>query len=89
VLAQRLKEEEFVELPGGAGRVSVWDLWNYVKNNPELEALANRDPAFAAPAQGMTRWGPALQGWCRTFWNRCTAVRMTDAARVSAGFGSA
>jgi hypothetical protein len=55
VLAQRLKEEHFIELPDGAGRVSVWDLWNYVKNNPELEALAERDPAFAAPAQGMTR----------------------------------
>jgi hypothetical protein len=61
VLAQRLKEEEFIELPGGSGRVSVWDLWNYVKNNPELEALANRDPAFAAPAQGMTRWGLVLR----------------------------
>lgn len=57
VLAQRLKEQHFVELPDGQGRVSVWDLWHYVKANPELEALAERDPAFAAPAQGMTRCG--------------------------------
>lgn len=52
---QRLKEHSFVELPGGEGRVSVLDLVNYVKNNPELKALVDKDPNLVLPKEGMTR----------------------------------
>ncbi|KAF8072638.1 hypothetical protein HT031_000298 [Scenedesmus sp. PABB004] len=55
LMVQRLRDEAFVELPGGAGRVSVWDLWTYIKGNPELKALAERNPNLVAPSQGMTR----------------------------------
>lgn len=51
--AQSMKEEMFVETPDG--RVSLWDLLMYVRGNPELEALANRDLNLAVPLEGMTR----------------------------------
>lgn len=51
--AQSMKEEMFVDTP--EGRVSLWDLLMYVKGNPELEALANRDINLAVPLEGMTR----------------------------------
>ena len=37
------------------GRVSLWDLLMYVKGNPELEALYDRDINLAVPVEGMTR----------------------------------
>lgn len=51
--AQEMKEEMFVDTP--EGRVSVWDLLMYVRGNPELEALVERDINLAVPVEGMTR----------------------------------
>jgi hypothetical protein len=51
--AQAMKEDMFVDTP--EGRVSLWDLLMYVKGNPELEALYDRDLNLAVPVEGMTR----------------------------------
>lgn len=51
--AQSMKEEMFIDTP--EGRVSLWDLLMYVRNNPELEALVQRDINLAVPVEGMTR----------------------------------
>lgn len=52
---QHLKERAFLDLPDGQGRVSVWDLLTYVRNNPELKALVNKDPNMVLPKEGMTK----------------------------------
>lgn len=54
MMMQRLRDEVFIRVPGG-GRVSVLDLWSHVRNNPQLKALAERDPNLAAPAGGRSR----------------------------------
>jgi hypothetical protein len=51
--AQSMKEEMFVDTADG--RVSLWDLLMYVRGNPELEALVDRDINLAVPVEGMTR----------------------------------
>jgi hypothetical protein len=51
--AQSMKEEMFVDTADG--RVSLWDLLMYVRGNPELEALVDRDINLVVPVEGMTR----------------------------------
>jgi hypothetical protein len=54
LMIQKLRDDVFLPGPDGS-RISVWDMFNYVHNNPELQALAERDPSLAAPVEGMTR----------------------------------
>lgn len=51
--AQAMKDDMFVDTPDG--RISLWDLLMYVRGNPELEALYQRDINLAVPVEGMTR----------------------------------
>lgn len=51
--ARTMKDKLFVNT--AEGRVSLWDLLMYVKDNPELEKLAQRDINLAVPVEGMTR----------------------------------
>ena len=39
---ERLQSCVFVKDPETGGKVSLWDLYNYVHHNPELEALAKK-----------------------------------------------